>query len=794
MPGLKEEYIRAKKQLFDHYYRFLNQPQREAVYTLFNPLLILAGAGSGKTTVLVNRIAHMIRFGDAYACDHVPENLSQADVDALKNAASLPDEEIEPILASMAVNPCPPWRILSITFTNKAANEMKTRLTNRIGEDAGAADIWAGTFHSICGRILRRHAELLGYAQNFVIYDQEDSKKAISTVIKDLDLDESMLQSKAVLSEISHAKDSLIDPLEYLDAVGKDYRLKQIGLIYQEYQKRLRASNAMDFDDMIVQTVTLFRKYPDILSQYQNRFLFVCVDEFQDTNKAQLALTVQLSGGFRNLMVVGDDDQSIYRFRGATIENILTFDKLFPDAKIIKLEQNYRSTKNILQAANEIIKHNQGRHEKRLWTDKGPGSPIHLKEVSDQNAEAMFIVDTIQKGVLRQGRQYKDYAVLYRMNAQSNSIEKGLSRYSIPYRILGGTRFSDRKEIRDAMAYLSLIANHSDNERLQRIINEPKRKIGEKTLTIVHEIALETGQSDFAVMEQSGGYVALSRVSDKLIEFTNMINRLSALAEESSLEMVYEQMLKDTGYRMMLLMGGQEEKERLENLEELKSNIAEYTQNADDPSLNGFLEMSALVADVDKYDESADAVVLMTIHSAKGLEFPIVFLPGMDENVFPSYQAIAYDPSQMEEERRLAYVAVTRAREELYLIHSESRLLFGSTQYNPLSRFAGDIPEEILDEEEKETKDFFSFQSRPIRATEIRKNGPVRSKSMAGESFRTPMEVPKPGASVTHPVFGDGRVISVSKVPADYICEVVFDRVGTKKLLLSKAKLQIKES
>ena len=806
MPNTGERYIQAKRDLFDHYYRFLNEPQREAVYTLYHPLLILAGAGSGKTTVLVNRIAHMIRFGDAYRSDFVPADVTEADVEKLERAKQLPDHEIEAILESFKLNPCPPYRILSITFTNKAANEMKTRLEKRLGPDAGASEIWAGTFHSMCVRILRRHSVEAGYAQNFVIYDQEDSKKAISAVIKELNFDEKALQPKLVQSEISGAKDKLIDPADYLASAGNDFRHQQIGKVYEAYQKRLKASNAMDFDDLIMQTVLLFRRCPDVLSIYQKRFLFVCVDEFQDTNKAQLALTMMLADGYRNLMVVGDDDQSIYRFRGATIENILTFDKIYPEAKIIKLEQNYRSTGNILRAANEIISQNKGRHEKRLWTESDTGDLIHVEQVPDQNAEAMFIIDAVRDGVKKGDRQYRDYAVLYRMNSQSNSIEKLFNRYSVPYRILGGTRFSDRKEVRDAMAYLCLIANHNDNEHLIRIINEPKRKIGEKTLEVVHQIALEIGRSDFDVMAHADQYIALSRSAEKLMEFTSMIETLSQMAKDSPLDLLYDRMLNLSGYRMMLLMGGPEEKERLENLEELKSNIAEYTQSTDEPSLTGFLESAALVADVDKYDPDADAVVLMTIHSAKGLEFPVVFLPGMEENLFPSYHAVTIDPSELEEERRLAYVAVTRAKEELFILHAESRLLFGNTQFNPVSRFVKDIPDDIKDEREMyEEEDRYyggsgkSFGAGISRASYGRmpRSAPVSKESSSSSSARTKgkQTLPglKPGMTVSHPVFGKGRVLSVRPVASDCLCEVVFDKVGTKLLLQSHAKLSIEE-
>ena len=805
MPTLQEEYIRAKRELFDHYYRFLNGPQREAVYTVYHPLLILAGAGSGKTTVLVNRIAHILRYGDAYACDRIPDPLTREDVDRLRRAKDLPDEEIAAVLDGTAVNPCPPWRVLSITFTNKAANEIKNRLSSRLANEEIAGEVWAGTFHSICMRILRVHAAEAGYQPNMTIYDSDDTKKAIATAMKQLDISDKVIAVNTVMSAISAAKDKLQTPDDMLAESGSHYQEKQIARIYETYQNNLRISNALDFDDIIMQTVRLFQRYPEILKKYQDRFLFVSVDEFQDTNKAQLELTMMLAGGHRNLMVVGDDDQSIYKFRGATIENILRFDRYYTDAKVIRLEQNYRSTATILDAANNVISHNTERHEKQLWTEKEEGEPIVLEEVTDQRQEAEVIANTITKMVRSGEMHFRDFAVLYRLNAQANSIENGLRGNGIPYRMLAGTRFMDRKEIRDIVAYLQLINNHYDRERLMRIINEPKRKIGARTLEIVEAIAAEEGIAPFQVMERADKYAALGRMAEPLMEFTKMICELTDLAQTSPLELLYEQTLSRTGYRMMLLAGDSKDADRLDNLEEFKSNIVEYMNQSDNPSLSEFLEGISLVADVDRYDEEADAVVLMTIHSAKGLEFPVVFLPGLEEGLFPSRQAL-FDENggAIEEERRLAYVALTRAKEKLIIICVKNRLLYAQTLANPKSRFLSEIPEKLMEIHQhtdwenagygyagygrmQGTGKTFSGISggagspyRPETAT--RSSGAARTGKPA-EIFRT-------GDMVTHSAFGNGLVLSAMKVGADYLYEIAFDRVGTKKLMASYAKLK----
>ena len=794
MQNLNDRYLKAKRMLLNKAYSELNDMQRKAVFTVDGPLLILAGAGSGKTTVLVKRIAFIIKYGNAYASEYVPFGISEREVERLETAIDLPKEEIFPLLDQFASSPCLPWRMLAITFTNKAAGEIKSRINAQLGDSDIANEIWSGTFHSICLRILRVHGDKIGYATGFSIYDQDDSKKAIASCMKDLNIDTKSLPVKSVQNTISRAKDKMITPEMFYAEVGNDYRLKQIGKIYEAYQTRLKASNALDFDDIIMQTVILLRKFPEVREYYQNRFRYVCVDEYQDTNEAQFALTALLSGGYGNIMVVGDDDQSIYRFRGATIENILNFDKTFPSAKIIRLEQNYRSTQNILDAANAVIKNNTGRKGKTLWTDAGKGAPIHVKKVFDHNEEARYITDKIQK-MVSEGRQFRDFALLYRNNAQSSTIERTFAKSGIPYRIIGGVRFSDRKEIKDIVAYLQLIQNHNDDERLVRIINEPKRKIGDKTLEGVRAIAREQSCSMFKVIENADKYVALGKSADKLLEFAALINYLTSLVGQTSLEAFINQVMDKSGYRQMLIAAGEVERDRLENLEEFLTGAIEYENNyVDDGSyssvLEGFMEETALVADVDRYDESADAVVLMTAHSAKGLEFPYVFLPGMEEGLFPSMQSITATNAEVEEERRLAYVAITRAKKELFIIHANQRMLYGRTQFNPESRFLKEIPSHLIDRE----KSPYDREKKPVHSySDTIGNKPHYDTLTISSPQKKPVasqSVLQVGDRVFHASFGEGDIISVKKMGADWLYEVVFDRVGTKKLMATYAKLK----
>ena len=827
----EERYLKLKRALFNKCYASLNDKQREAVFTVNDPLLVLAGAGSGKTTVLVKRVVFIIKYGNAYFTDYVPEYVDDAYLDEMEYALNYSDTSLaEEMLADFSYNACQPYRLLAITFTNKAAKEIKDRLAKALDDETMANDIWAGTFHSICMRILRSNCEKIGYRSGFTIYDTDDQKKAVSAAMKRCNVDEKQFPIKSVMAAISRAKDSLMTPEAYANEVSGDFRLSKIAKVYADYQSTLRSSNVMDFDDIIMNTVALFRADKEILTYFQRKFKYVCVDEYQDTNEAQFVLTSLLAGGFRNIMVVGDDDQSIYKFRGATIGNILNFDKSYPDAKIIKLEQNYRSTATILNAANAVIANNKGRKGKELWTAGDIGEKIIVRKLDDQNIEAKEIVDTVFDAVARRGRSYRDFAVLYRTNAQSNSIERALAKSAVPYRMLGGVRFSDRKEIRDAVAYLQLIVNHSDRERLLRIINEPKRKIGDRTIEAISTIATEQNCSLFEVIEKASQYTALSRSAATLEGFAELINRLTAMVEHYTLPDLFDAVLDQSGYRTMLEEAGEEEKDRLDNLDEFKSSIQEYVKTAEAPTLIGFLEENALVADVDRYDETADAVVLMTIHSAKGLEFPIVIIPGFEDGIFPGMQTLNSSDDDMEEERRLAYVAITRAKEKLYIFHTKNRLLYGQTQYNPISRFVSEIPEKFTEVDDKTVSSFYTQQIKPMKSyifdqsgygyqgndkSSVKKtvygSGNSTGSSSQKGKYVSPASVgggytgaskpsaPQsngaktvfaPGDRVRHLTFGDGEVLSVSPMGSDMLYEVMFDKVGTKKLMGNYAKLK----
>ncbi len=795
MESINERYLRVKRALFDKAYSDLNPEQRKAVFTINNPLLILAGAGSGKTTVLVRRIAYIIKYGNAYYSEYVPQNITEEQIESLEAALDFPKEELEYILPEFVSRPCAPWRVLAITFTNKAANEIKSRLAASFENSDIANDIWAGTFHSICMRILRANVEVAGYKKDFTIYDTDDVKKAVSAAMKELNVDEKAMPIKSVINAISRAKDKLMTPDMYLADAGMDYRRQQIGHIYERYQDKMVMANAMDFDDIIMNTVRLLKKNPDILQQYANRFEYVCVDEYQDTNEAQFVLTSLLSSVHRNLMVVGDDDQSIYKFRGATIENILGFDRKFTDSRVIKLEQNYRSTGTILEAANAVIQHNSGRKGKNLWTEGAKGAPIHIEKLEDQNAEARYIGDLINKKVAAGECSYRDFAILYRTNVQSQNLEKVFSKSAIPYRLLGGVRFADRKEIKDIVAYLQLINNHSDNLRLRRIINEPKRKIGDRTIDAVEMIANELGCSMFDVLLTADKYPALSRSAQTLTSFANLIASLAKAYEEGCpLDALVGLTLEQSGYMQMLKDAGQEEAERVENLQEFVSGVVEYMNSTEEPTLTGFLEENALVADVDRYDESADAVVLMTIHSSKGLEFPIVFLPGMEEGIFPGLQS-TMNEEELEEERRLAYVAITRAKKELYITVARSRLQYGRTQYNPPSRFIEEIPKNLTVSDTARAEEKRRAAAQQQAKVYIRKSEPVSNDITVGRTFVKPApkasggDILLPGDRVRHMVFGEGDILSVKPMGTDVLYEVMFDKVGTKKLMGTYAKL-----
>ena len=779
-----------RRKVMEKEFSRMNDKQKEAVFHTEGPLLILAGAGSGKTTVLVNRIANLIRFGKAYHSDW-ESGLSEEDVSALE--AALEGNPLgEDLQRRMAVDPCRPWQILAITFTNKAAGELKERLISLLGDPGG--EIWASTFHSTCARILRQYGEKLGYTSHFTIYDTDDSRRLMKDCQNALKIEDKVLPCKAILSAISRAKDSLISPKDFLESAGRDVRLSTIGKAYEMYQRRLREADAMDFDDLIVSTVQLFRENPDVLEYFQNKFRYIMVDEYQDTNHAQYILIKLLAQKRQNLCVVGDDDQSIYKFRGATIENIMSFEKSFPNASLIRLEQNYRSTQNILDAANAVISNNTERKGKTLWTENGQGEKIILHTALNESDEADQIATTILDGVAK-GRKYADYAILYRMNTQSNALEKNFVKSGIPYRIIGGLRFYERREIRDMIAYLSVINNPSDDVRLRRIINVPKRAIGEKTVMQAAAIAEGIGESLFEVLCHADEFEPLRRSAAKLQQFAKMIRECMDAAEEDTLEEVYRMILEKTGYIESLRENTNEDpQDRIDNINELASSLVKYQEeNGEDASLSGFLEEVSLMTDIDNYDGSTDAVVMMTMHSAKGLEFPCVFLPGFEDGIFPGVQAI-YNPEEIEEERRLAYVAITRAKEELMIINADSRIIFGTTNRNKLSRFAKEIPEELTEKTrsngwKKAGEDMHFYPSRRDA-----RNASIQAARSFGPTFaaqeKKPMGTYHPGDRVRHKVFGEGLIVGAMPMGSDTLLEIAFEKVGTKKLMANFARLE----
>ena len=780
---MTQEQLQAlRRQVMEKEFSRMNPMQREAVFTTEGPLLILAGAGSGRTTVLVNRIANIVKYGCAYGAREFSVSLTEEEIRMLEEYRDGTQEYTDEIADLLAVRPAKPWQILAITFTNKAAGELKERLEAMLGPDG--QDIWASTFHSTCARILRRDGESIGYTSHFTIYDTDDSKRVMKECQRLLNIDDKMLSHKTLLHEISHAKDSLISPEDYLNDAGDDVRLRKIGEAYRLYEKLLRDADAMDFDDMIVNTVKLLEENEEVRTRYQNRFRYVMVDEYQDTNHAQYRLTSLLAGGSGNLCVVGDDDQSIYRFRGATIENILSFEEQYHKAKVIRLEQNYRSTQNILDAANAVISHNTERKGKNLWTANGPGEKIVVDNAFDEQEESTFIADTIMDSV-KGGRKWSDHAVLYRMNAQSNAIERTFVRMGVPYRVIGGHRFYERKEIRDALAYLSVISNPADNIRLRRIINEPKRGIGATTINHAAQIAAGLGLSLYEVISHADEYEQLVRAAPRLRAFTQIIDGLAEAAEELPLNELFEKAMRDTGYLDSLALDRETYQDRLENIQELSSNLLRYSEDNEEGDLNGFLEEVALMTDIDNYNEEADTVVLMTLHSAKGLEFPVVFIPGMERGIFPGIQSL-YSASEMEEERRLAYVGITRAKERLYLTHARTRMLYGSTSHNAPSPFLEEIPEGLVEEKRKVT---LSQQKPSVqRATKPKKTfdhsfGPAAPKPSApAGSYRV-------GDTVGHKLFGTGVVLSAQPMGNDTLLEIAFEKAGTKKLMANFARL-----
>ena len=741
-------------------FSFMNDMQQQAVFATEGPVLILAGAGSGKTTVLVNRISYILQSGL-----------------------------------------CNPWNILAITFTNKAAGELKERICNTVPE--GGSDIWAATFHSTCARILRRYGDRLGYSSHFTVYSTDDQKRLVKDIIKQLQLDEHVFQARSVLTEISRAKDKMLEPKDLLKNEEFDFRASSIAKIYEIYQAKLKTSDAMDFDDLLCNAVKLFRQEPEILGFYQNQFKYIMVDEYQDTNKVQYQFVSMLAQKYGNICVVGDDDQSIYKFRGATIENILSFENTFKGAKVIRLEQNYRSTQNILDAANAVIANNNLRKGKTLWTQNPKGDNITLHTCDSERDEAAFVTRTIMDGVA-DGRKYSDFAILYRTNAQSNALEQALSRSGVPHRIIGGHRFYDREEIRDMVAYLQVINNPHDDVRLSRIINVPKRSIGAKTVSTAAEIAAGLGESIYTVIKDADAYPQLSRAAAKLKAFTELIDGLieAEQSEEYSLAELYNLILEHTNYENYLRAEKENADVRIENIEELSSNIIKFEEDyGDEADLSNFLEEISLMTDIDNYDADADTCVMMTLHSAKGLEFPVVFITGMEDGLFPSMAAISSGPDELDEERRLAYVGITRAKRKLYLTKTKTRMLFGSTTYSKESRFVSEIPAQLVERTGESRLYGSSGKSSPYSSSAgagakvsigvAQKQGynPSKFKGYQPPAAKSGVTY-KVGDSVLHKLFGKGLILSAEKMGNDTLLEIAFDKAGTKKLMANFCKME----
>ena len=727
-------------------YDTLNEQQQEAVFCTEGPLLLLAGAGSGKTRVLTHRIAYLMDQG---------------------------------------VNP---YHIMAITFTNKAAKEMRERVDDLVG--FGAEHIWVSTFHSTCVRILRRHIDKLGYGNSFTIYDADDQKSLIKQICKQYKIDTKMMPERKIINEISSAKDEFMTPSEYETRHQYDFKKKKIAQIYKEYQKQLKANNALDFDDLIFKTVELFQFHPEVLDYYQERFRYIMVDEYQDTNTIQFQLVSMLARKYQNLCVVGDDDQSIYKFRGANVKNILNFENVFPEAVTIKLEQNYRSTKNILNAANEVIKHNKGRKTKKLWTENEEGDLIEFHQYGTEYEEARKIIHEIED-LSKEGYDYKNMAILYRTNAQSRVFEESFMIKNIPYRIVGGTNFYQRKEVKDILSYLKVVDNGLDDLAVRRIINVPRRGIGAATIEKINVYAVEHNVSFLDACFSSDSIDTLGNAKKKINGFADLIREFRRKMQEGSLEELFKYITDETGYIANLKAEETEEAEgRIENINELLNKVVTYEQEAEEASLSELLEEIALVADIDNLEDSDNRVVLMTLHSAKGLEFPYVFICGMEDGIFPSYMTVmSEDDDDMEEERRLCYVGITRAKKKLYLSAAKRRMMQGRTQFNKVSRFIDEIPEQLLQldtgvnfKEKHPDKALFSSN----RSNRFRK--PYQAKSFTSTKMDTlPYDV---GDMVKHIKFGKGKVLEIVSGGRDYEVTVDFEKAGVKKMFASFAKLK----
>jgi len=785
-------FYKQKKAALKRYFSRMNPMQQEAVFTVKGAVLVLAGAGSGKTTVIVNRIANMIKFGNAYADE--TGDARPNDIEFLKDYANGEyDDDPDAVLDVqdiIAVDTVKPWNILAITFTNKAANELRERLCAMLGEDGHKIN--ASTFHSACVRILRAEIECLGYGKDFTIYDSDDSKRLLNSIVRDeMDISEKVFTINSVQSEISSAKNRMITPEQMHINAGKDYRKKIIARVYNTYQERLKQSNALDFDDLLLLTVELFEKYPEVLKKYQERFRYIMVDEYQDTNYVQFRLVSLLAGEEQNICVVGDDDQSIYSFRGADISNILNFEKQFNNAKVIRLEQNYRSTQTILDAANSVIRHNTGRKEKNLWTDGSKGTKVYWYKSFDENDEARFIAGTIQSAYKTTGK-YSDNAVLYRMNAQSNSIERAFVNAGIPYKVYGGMRFYDRKEIKDIIAYLAFVNNPYDMLRFKRIINEPKRGIGDATITLIEEISRDLNISPFGVMKKSDEYAPLSKKANTLKSIAGLFETLIEQSYTMPLDEFYDFMLEKTGY-LEYIHTLENADTRIEYIQEMRSSIVQYMQTSPCPTLSGFLEDIVLYTDSDRDDDSEDKVTMMTVHSAKGLEYENVFVIGMEEGIFPSSRSFDRE-EDLEEERRLAYVAITRAKNNLYLTSASQRMLFGQTHRNVTSRFMREIGSDLIEKHDNAVLMRRKSNSNDNSVTAVHSSTLqqqlARNKMHSVTSAKTEVASYSTGERVHHNVFGDGTIISVKPMANDAMLEVAFDNVGTKRIMANLAKLR----
>ena len=823
MTDLERRFIQARHDAIATEYSNLNPCQRQGVLATEGPLLLLAGAGSGKTTVLIHRVANLLRFGRGSDTDEIPIPISEDEVQFLEQYAAAPDAAQRPLMEYLcAVEPARPWEVLAITFTNKAANELKERLGRMLGEEV-AADVWASTFHSACVRILRRDIDRLGFDRSFTIYDSDDSKRVIKDIIKELELEEKSFPPREVQTIISRAKNDMQTPEDFAEQ-GKainDWRKIRMGKVYSLYNKKLRDANALDFDDLLWHTVRLLETAGDVREYYQRKFRYILIDEYQDTNALQYRLAALLTNQAKNICVVGDDDQSIYRFRGADITNILSFERQFRGARVIRLEQNYRSTQNILDAANAVIRHNQGRKGKTLWTENGRGELVTVKTTYNESDEANFVLGQIMM-YYRRGGNWGDCAVLYRTNAQSNAMEYACKRNGVPYKIYGGLKFFDRAEVKDMLAYLCVINNPTDDLRLRRIINVPARKIGAATVDKAQLIAARYGLTLYDVLCRAEEFPELKTSAAKLKPFTDMIEEMRRRLPDCPLPEFYDYVCERSGYAPALREKDDvESRGRLENVQELKSSILTYLENAEgtEPSLSGFLDEIALYTDLDSRADGDNCVTMMTMHAAKGLEFPQVFVVGMEEGLFPGNRAMG-DGAEMEEERRLCYVAMTRAREKLTLTNARQRTLYGRTTPCMPSRFLNEIPEENMEWLSKPQPRSESWEERDSdygdrgygssyggygqrsAAPVVTRREPAEPKagalrSAAGASKAAPkaaaprMQI-QAGETVEHDAFGRGLVLSVRTMGGDALVEVAFDSVGTKKLMLKMAAQHLK--